>query len=78
MPAMIRKFHEAKASGRNEVTLWGDGSPLREFLYSDDLASIVIGLMENKNASDLRNAAGDFINIGSGEEHSIKELAGIV
>jgi GDP-L-fucose synthase len=75
LPAMIRKFHEAKISGANEVVLWGDGSPLREFLYSDDLADAVIYLMEQKDAKDLRHSAGDFINIGSGQELSIKQLA---
>jgi GDP-L-fucose synthase len=75
LPAMIRKFHEAKESGSNTVTLWGDGSPLREFLYSDDLADAVVYLMEAKDAQDLRNSAGDFINIGSGQELSIKQLA---
>jgi GDP-L-fucose synthase len=75
LPAMIRKFHEVKMSGSNTVTLWGDGSPLREFLYSDDLADAVVYLMETKDAHDLRNSAGDFINIGSGQELSIKQLA---
>jgi GDP-L-fucose synthase len=75
LPAMIRKFHEAKISGRHEVVLWGDGTPLREFLYSDDLAAAVVYLMEEKDAADLRNPGGDFINIGSGQELSIKELA---
>jgi GDP-L-fucose synthase len=75
LPAMIRKFHEAKESGSNTVTLWGDGSPLREFLHSDDLADAVVYLMETKDAEDLRNSAGDFINIGSGQELSIKQLA---
>ena len=75
LPAMIRKFHEAKVSGKNEVVLWGDGSPLREFLYSDDLAGAVAYLMEQCNASDLRHEAGDFINVGSGKELSITELA---
>jgi GDP-L-fucose synthase len=75
LPAMIRKFHEAKISGSNKVVLWGDGSPLREFLYSDDLAEAVVYLMQEKNAEDLRNSAGDFINIGSGQELSIRELA---
>lgn len=78
LPAMIRKFHEAKFSGENKVTLWGDGSPLREFLYSDDLAEAVVFLMENKNAADLRNSAGDFVNVGSGRELSIRELAEII
>jgi GDP-L-fucose synthase len=75
LPAMIRKFHEAKVSGKNEVVLWGDGSPLREFLYSEDLAQALVYLMENKNAGDLRNSAGDFINAGSGKELSIRQLA---
>lgn len=74
LPAMIRKFHEAKISGRDTVTLWGDGSPYREFLYSEDLAEAVVYLMENKDAKDL----GEFINIGTGEDLQIKELAGIV
>jgi GDP-L-fucose synthase len=75
LPAMIRKFHEAKTSGSNTVTLWGDGSPLREFLYVDDLADAVIYLMENRDAVDLRSSAGDFVNIGSGQELSVKQLA---
>ncbi|MDR0497475.1 MAG: GDP-L-fucose synthase [Treponema sp.] len=75
LPAMIRKFHEAKISNAHEVVLWGDGTPFREFLYSDDLAAAVIYLMTHCNASDLRNGAGDFINVGSGKELSIKELA---
>lgn len=74
-PAMIRRFHEAKASGKDEVTLWGDGSALREFLCSDDLADCVVYLMENKNATDLRTSIGDFVNVGTGVELTIKELA---
>jgi len=75
LPALIRKFHEAKASGKDEVELWGDGSPLREFLFSDDLAEAVVYLMENCHASDLRTPTGDFVNVGSGKELTIKELA---
>lgn len=74
LPAMIRKFHEAKESGKDEVVLWGDGSPYREFLYSEDLADAVVFLMENRDASDL----GEFINIGTGIDLPIKELANIV
>lgn len=74
-PAMIRKFHEAKASGEDVVHLWGDGSPLREFLYAGDLADAVVYLMENKNAEDLRTPTGDFVNVGTGLECTIKELA---
>ena len=74
-PAMIRKFHEAKASGEDVVHLWGDGSPLREFLFAGDLADAVVYLMENKNAEDLRTPTGDFVNVGTGKELTIKELA---
>ena len=72
---MIRKFHEAKVSETNEVTLWGDGSPYREFLYNEDLAEAVIYLMQKKNALDIRNSVGDFVNIGTGKELTIKQLA---
>jgi GDP-L-fucose synthase len=78
LPAMIRKFHEAKASGSNEAVLWGDGMPLREFLYSDDLACAAVFLMNKKDAADLRHGAGDFINVGSGRELTVKQLAEII
>jgi len=68
LPGMIRKFHEAKVSGAPHVTLWGTGSPLREFLYSEDCAEACIVLM---NTYDC----GDIVNIGSGVEVSIRELA---
>lgn len=74
-PAMIRKFHEAKESGDDVVHLWGDGSPLREFLFAGDLADAVVYLMENKDAADLRTPTGDFVNVGTGKECTIKELA---
>ena len=72
-PAMIRKFHEAKLNG-NSVQLWGDGSPLREFLHADDLADAVVYLMENKEAADL----GEFVNVGTGKDCSLQELAGYI
>jgi GDP-L-fucose synthase len=74
LPAMIKKFHEAKTGGTDKVTLWGDGSPLREFLYSDDLASALFFLMHEKNASEI----GEFINIGTGTDLSIRELAQLI
>ncbi|GHT81063.1 GDP-L-fucose synthase [Spirochaetia bacterium] len=74
LPAMIRKFHEAKALGKDSVLLWGDGSPYREFLYSEDLADAVLYLMEHKDASDI----GELVNIGCGEDLSIKELAELI
>ena len=75
LPALIRKFHEAKITRSDQVTLWGDGSPRREFLFSEDLAQALVFLMQNKNAKDLSNSAGDFVNIGSGKDLTIKELA---
>jgi GDP-L-fucose synthase len=68
VPALIRRFHEAKLSHAPQVTIWGSGKPLREFLYSDDLARAVIFLLEHYNDDDI-------INVGSGEEVSIRELA---
>ncbi len=71
IPSLIRKFHEAKKSKTDVVTLWGTGAPLREFLYVDDLAEACIFLLENYD--------GDrHINIGTGEEISIRELAELI
>jgi GDP-L-fucose synthase len=71
VPALIRKFHEAKISGTDRVLLWGDGSPLREFLYSDDCADAAVFLMERHSVAD----AGELLNVGTGEELSISSLA---
>lgn len=71
MPALIRKFHEAKVNGQTEVTIWGTGTPKREFLHVDDMADACVHLMENYNASEI----GEFVNIGVGKDISIKELA---
>jgi GDP-L-fucose synthase len=68
LPAMIRKFHEAKESGDQSMELWGTGSPMREFLYADDLAEACLFLMETYNESEL-------VNIGTGVDVTIKELA---
>ena len=76
LPAMIRKFDDAKKSGRDEVTLWGDGRPLREFLYSEDLADAVVYLMENVDAPAMLPEA--FVNVGTGKELTIKQLAEMV
>jgi len=71
LPALIRKFHEAKLNNSDKVEIWGTGSPLREFLHVDDLAEACLFLMENYNNKQ-------FINLGSGTEISIKNLALLV
>ena len=71
LPAMIRKFHEAKLEGKNEVEIWGTGNPKREFLYVDDLADACHHLMLNYNDSEI-------VNIGTGEDVTIAELAVVI
>lgn len=71
MPAMIRKFHEAKKNGATAVELWGTGTPLREFLYVDDMADACVYLLENYSGEQ-------HVNIGTGREVTIKHLAEIV
>lgn len=71
LPALIRKFHEAKINNSDVVEIWGNGTPLREFLYVDDMADACVFLMENYDGEQ-------HVNIGTGEEISIRELAEIV
>ncbi|GEM62355.1 GDP-L-fucose synthase family protein [Sphingobacterium faecium] len=71
LPAMIRKFHEAKIKGNTKVTLWGSGNPMREFLFVDDLAKAVVFALENKLPDYL-------YNIGTGVDLSIKDLAHLI
>jgi len=71
LPALIRKFHDAKVSAADTVTCWGTGTPLREFLYADDLASACVFLMQHYSEEQ-------FINVGSGSEITIRELAELV
>ena len=71
LPAMIRKFHEAKLNGAPSVELWGTGTPLREFLYVDDMADACVFLLENYDGEE-------HVNIGTGKEITIKELAELV
>lgn len=78
IPALIRKFHEAKASKSSSVVLWGTGAARREFMYVDDLAKAVIFLMENLDAADLYKQGVSQINVGTGEDIEIKRLAEIV
>ena len=71
LPALIRRFHEAKVAGAESVTCWGDGSPLREFLYVDDLANLCVFLMNNYSGNET-------VNAGTGKELTIKELTELV
>lgn len=68
LPALIRKFHEAKVGNAAQVTVWGDGSPMREFLYADDLANALVYLMLNYNEKE-------FVNVGYGSDITIGDLA---
>ena len=78
LPALIRKFHEARESSQREVVVWGTGKPLREFLYVEDLADALQFLMENTDAKDLYENGITHLNIGTGEDLSIKDLATLV
>ena len=71
LPALIRRFHEARQSNAEEVVIWGTGTPMREFLYADDLAEACYYLMQNYNEAGL-------VNIGTGEDVTIKELAELI
>ena len=71
LPALIRKAHEANAAGAAELVVWGTGAPLREFLYADDLGDACVFLMERVAAHQI----GEFINVGTGREISIRDLA---
>lgn len=71
LPALIRRFHEAKISGAESVTCWGDGTPLREFLYVDDLADACVYLMNTYSGNET-------VNLGTGKELTIKELTELV
>ena len=86
LPALIRKIHEAKVNGDKEVEIWGSGKPRREFLYSEDMADACVFLMENRNFKDIigtdalasensKEVRNTHINIGTGIDISIKELA---
>jgi len=71
LPALIRRFHEAKVAGLKEVVCWGDGSPLREFLYVDDLANLCVFLMNHYSGNET-------VNAGTGKEITIKQLSELV
>lgn len=74
MAALIRKFHDAKVNDTSQVVVWGTGSPRREFLHVDDMADACVYLMENYDVSDI----GEFVNIGVGEDLTIRDLAELI
>lgn len=71
LPALLRKFHDAKINGQKEVVMWGTGSPMREFLYVDDLADACVFLMNTYDNSEI-------VNIGTGEDIAIRDLANLI
>lgn len=74
LPALIRKFHEAKVQGKDSVEIWGTGQPRREFLHVDDLADACVFLMDRYDYTDI----GELVNIGTGQDLTIKELAELI
>jgi GDP-L-fucose synthase len=81
LPALIRRFHEAKARGDRSVTLWGTGAPRREFLYSDDMAAACVHVMdlpEDRLASFVSDGKPPLVNVGCGTDLSIRELAELI
>lgn len=75
LPALMRKIHEAKQNNSPSVTIWGSGKPMREFMYVEDLADAIVFMMENINASDLYEKGISQLNIGTGIDLTISELA---
>jgi GDP-L-fucose synthase len=78
LPAFIRKFHEAKVNNHESVTIWGSGKPMREFLYVEDLADAILFLTENIDANDLYEKDISHINIGTGKDITIDDLAKLI
>lgn len=80
IPALLRRFHEAKVLNKKSINVWGTGEPIREFLYVDDLARACIKLIDlnKKNFQKLTNSKINYINVGSGESLSIKQLAFLI
>jgi len=78
LPALMRKFHEAKTGGKSSVELWGTGKPLREFMFVNDLADAIFYLMEKIEAKDLYEQGLTHINIGTGEDLTIADLAELI
>ncbi len=75
LPALIRKFHEAKVENKTSVTIWGTGKPLREFMFVEDLANAIVFMMEKINAENLYEKGITHLNVGTGKDISIADLA---
>jgi GDP-L-fucose synthase len=78
LPALIRKFHEAKEKNKSEVVIWGSGNPLREFLFVEDLADAILFLLEKVDAKDLYEQGISHLNIGTGKDLTINQLAQLI
>ena len=78
LPALMRKFHDAKKNNAPTVTLWGSGKPMREFMFVEDLSDAMIFMLENINAADLYENGISQLNIGTGKDLTISELASII
>ena len=78
LPALMRKFHEAKVKNKDSVTIWGTGKPLREFMYVEDLANAIVFMMENIEAKDLYENGITHLNVGSGKDITIADLAKLI
>jgi GDP-L-fucose synthase len=78
LPALMRKFHEAKVQGKDSVTIWGTGNPLREFMYVEDLANAIVFMMENIEAKNLYERGITHLNVGTGKDISISDLAKLI
>jgi GDP-L-fucose synthase len=78
LPALLRKFHEAKVNDEQAVTIWGTGKPLREFMFVDDMSEGLCYLLENVEAKDLYDNNLSFLNIGTGKDLTIAELAKMI
>ena len=78
LPALIRKFHEAKTQGKDSVDIWGTGKPLREFMFVEDLANAIVFMMEKINAKDLYENKITHLNVGTGKDLTIADLANLI
>lgn len=78
LPALIRKFHEAKTQGKDSVDIWGTGKPLREFMFVEDLANAIVFMMEKINAKDLYENEITHLNVGTGKDLAIADLAKVI